>query len=94
MKSQQSAKHQPKKEKGKQKNLITVRHDSPEERRVHVNDPTIKPAILFDFLEICGLFLERVLDVFGYDFKSSLLKIFCNMTQTNREGRILMVEYF
>ena len=39
-----------------------------------MNDPAFyKPAILFDFLEIFGMFLERVLDVFGYDFKSSLL---------------------
>ena len=32
-------------------------------------------SILFDFLEICGMFLERILDVFGYDFASSPLRI-------------------
>ena len=52
-----------------------------------------KPTILFDFLEICGMFLERIFDVFGYDFESSPLIIFCSLTQTNLEGIIFMVEY-
>ena len=56
--------------------------------------PSTKPAILFDFLEIFGMFSERVLDVFGYDFKSSPLTIFCSLNQTNLEGIIFMVEYF
>ena len=52
-----------------------------------------KPTILFDFLEICEMFLERILDVFGYDFESSPLRIFCSLTQTNLEGIIFVVEY-
>lgn len=52
-----------------------------------------KPTILFDFLEICGMFLERILDVFGYDFESSPLRIFWSLSQTNLEGIIFMVQY-
>ena len=40
------------------------------------------------------MFSERVLDVLGYDFKSSPLRIFCSLNQTNLEGIIFMVEYF
>lgn len=95
VKSQQSAKRQAKKEKGKKNNLITGQAWLSKGEKSPCEWSYFLPNLQFclTFLEICGMFLERILDVFGYDFESSPLRIFWSLSQTNLEGIIFMVQY-